>query len=77
MGLGELILLLLIAVVVVGSTGLPRLGEYLENRMNERQLEGRPLLRERHAWSGGDWLLVAAVAGLGVAAIGLALARHS
>jgi hypothetical protein len=77
MGLGELILLLLIAVVVVGSTGLPRLGEYLENLRNQRQIEDRSILRERHAWSGRDWLLVAAVAGLGVAAIGLALARLS
>ena len=76
MGFGELVLILLIVVIVFGSTKLPQLGEYLEKVLRDRQLEDRLLLRERHAWSRWDWLLVVAVAVLGIVAIGLALTRH-
>jgi Sec-independent protein translocase protein TatA len=76
MGFGEQVLILLVVVIVFGSTKLPQLGEYLEKALHDRQLEDRLLIRARHAWSRWDWLLVAAVVMLGIAALGLALSRH-
>lgn len=74
MGFGELVLILIVVVIVFGSTKLPQLGEYLERAMRDRPFESRLLLERRHAWTRWDWLLVVAVAGLGVAAVALSLA---
>lgn len=76
LGVGELTVLLLLALIFVGPKRLPDLGaglgEMLARRHTGRLREPAPLLlqrRESRRWSVSDWLLVLTAVGLGVLVI--------
>jgi TatA/E family protein of Tat protein translocase len=78
MGFGDVILILVIVVVVFGSTKLPNLGDGLGRLLRGEQASPPRLLmeRQRKSWTRSDWALVIAAVVVGAAALALLLRRH-
>jgi hypothetical protein len=76
MGFGELVLILLIVMVVFGSTKLPQAHDSLAKWLRGEQFRAVRRDDKSRRWSKSDWALVVMVWVLAAMALWLLLRRH-